>query len=575
MRLGLPRSHPPPSFNSVIEIRYQRGLHLPEADLWLDPPGAKPWAFVSHAHSDHFARHRQILCSPTTAALLRTRYSVREDRIQAVDLHTPVEVHGFRLQLLPAGHIAGSAMLHATRLSDGATLLYTGDFKMRDCRTAESAVFKQADLLVIETTFGLPRFIFPPREQVEECVLQFVRGTLTDGDVPILLSYSLGKSQEALALLHAHGIPVLQHPSVAAMTHACRTAGVPGLPEEIREAVPDELLAGKVPKNHAIIVPPGTSWLRRLGEAGGFRTAMLSGWALLSSASHRFRVDEVIPLSDHADHSELWECVRQVQPRRILTVHGYTHEFAAELRRHGHDAWSAEGGDQLELPLPTPAQNDSAPIPAHPPASSLATFGRVCRAAGETRSRREKVSLLASYLRDLEDDEELAIASAWLAGRVFPTGANWSSPRVFAAVLRRSLIELPRVTGGRLRELFHLAPDGAAAARRVLQELALEALPTTLIELAEFIRAFAPIKDTPNGIALLTDRLRTLHPADSEILLKLIGSGLRIGMREEHLTAVIALAFEADPDQIARSLAESGDPGRTAVQARHGTLGRI
>jgi len=39
----------------LIEVRFQRGLHLPELDLWLDPWDAKPRAFVSHAHADPFA----------------------------------------------------------------------------------------------------------------------------------------------------------------------------------------------------------------------------------------------------------------------------------------------------------------------------------------------------------------------------------------------------------------------------------------------------------------------------------------------------------------------------------------
>ncbi|MEN9534838.1 MAG: hypothetical protein RIR37_111, partial [Verrucomicrobiota bacterium] len=47
-------------------------------------------------------------------------------------------------------------MIHITRLSDQATLLYTGDFKNRPSRTAEPIVFAQADTLIMETTFGLP-----------------------------------------------------------------------------------------------------------------------------------------------------------------------------------------------------------------------------------------------------------------------------------------------------------------------------------------------------------------------------------------------------------------------------------
>ncbi|HWN24721.1 MAG TPA: hypothetical protein VNN16_06400, partial [Candidatus Sulfotelmatobacter sp.] len=44
----------------VIDIRYDRGVYLPEQDLWLDPRDAKRFAFVSHAHSDHIALHDEI-----------------------------------------------------------------------------------------------------------------------------------------------------------------------------------------------------------------------------------------------------------------------------------------------------------------------------------------------------------------------------------------------------------------------------------------------------------------------------------------------------------------------------------
>src|SRR4030095_13098472 len=37
----------------VIEVRYERGVFLPQQNLWLDPWEAKDFAFVSHAHSDH------------------------------------------------------------------------------------------------------------------------------------------------------------------------------------------------------------------------------------------------------------------------------------------------------------------------------------------------------------------------------------------------------------------------------------------------------------------------------------------------------------------------------------------
>ena len=62
-------------------------------------------------------------------------------------------------------------------------------------------------------------------------------------------------------------------------------------------------------------------------------------------------MDAAFPLSDHADFPGLLEAVRRVNPRRIITIHGYTREFAAELRRQNYEAWAVDGGDQMELDL--------------------------------------------------------------------------------------------------------------------------------------------------------------------------------------------------------------------------------
>jgi len=51
--------------------------------------------------------------------------------------------------------------------SGSGSLLYTGDFKLRASRTAAAAAAAPADVLVTETTFGLPVFRFPGREELE------------------------------------------------------------------------------------------------------------------------------------------------------------------------------------------------------------------------------------------------------------------------------------------------------------------------------------------------------------------------------------------------------------------------
>lgn len=321
----------------LIEVTHPRGIYLPEADLWLDPHFGMKRAFVSHAHSDHVARHDLTFCSEITHQLMVVRKTAKKSgTVVTPKMREVFEWEGWELRLLPAGHITGSAMLHLTRKADGATLLYTGDYKLRKGLSAERCELMQADTLIMETTFGLPKYRFPPADAVIEQMLAFVRETLSEGGIPVLLGYSLGKAQEILCALRETELPVMVHASVAQITEVL----APHL-----GALPNwRLFKADEVEGHVLVFPPGAKI-----ELPKTRTAMLSGWAIQPSAKYRYGVDVALPLSDHADHPELHETVELVKPRRIYLVHGSTREFAAELRARGHDARALGAEDQLEL----------------------------------------------------------------------------------------------------------------------------------------------------------------------------------------------------------------------------------
>ncbi len=551
----------------MIEVRFQRGLHLPELDLWLDPWDAKPWAFVSHAHADHFARHESALCSEATAALVQCRFRLAENRIEALPFQVPVTRDGFRLRLLPAGHISGSAMLHVTRLKDNATLLYTGDFKTRRGRTAEPVNFLTADTLILETTFGLPGYEFPNAMEIEASILRFIHDAFADGETPVLFGYSLGKAQEALALLTEHGIPALLHPAVAAMTNACRAAGFEMLPEPV-------VFDGHAPPGHVLIAPPHSIHSKLLRGLKAKRTAMLTGWALQAGAKYRYQVDEIFPLSDHADHAGLLECIQRVRPRKILTVHGFAQEFAAELRAKGLDAWCAMGGDQLELSITQAAhRSGNANGPRHSRAiCAVADFSDLCRLVGETSSRVAKTGFLAAYLRGLASDDDLRLAANWLTGEALPGKAGDQPLLLGVATIRRTLLSLPNVRAERCREIFLAQTDPARTARLVLQEIPLKPQALDLFGLAAFFQELATTSGSLERIERLAARLATLHPMEGETIVRLLTGDLRIGLKEGLLTDAIAAAFQRDAAEVRHAQMLTGDSGETALLARHGKL---
>jgi Cft2 family RNA processing exonuclease len=333
---------------------HQGGIHLPDLDLWLDPPRARAGhVFVSHAHSDHIAAHPEFLATEPTAWLMRHRLggNRREHLLaygQPLDLlHATTP---FRLTLLPAGHILGSAM--ALVETCGESLLYTGDFKLRPGLAAVPCQPCRADYLIMETTFGLPRYVFPEEPEVWRAVIEFCRAALADNVTPVLFAYSLGKSQELLAGLNAAGIAIALAKETARLTRIYEHFG--------HKFPPYRIFDGQNAAGAVLIAPPQAKRSILFQQLDRIRTAVVTGWAMDSGCRFRSGTDAAFALSDHADFPGLIELVRQVQPKKVFTLHGFAAPFARTLRDLGFDAQALSEPEQLDLALGVPAAESAA-----------------------------------------------------------------------------------------------------------------------------------------------------------------------------------------------------------------------
>jgi DNA ligase-1 len=418
----------------MMEVRYERGVYLPRQDIWLDPWDAKRFAFVSHAHSDHIAPHEEIVVSERTSRLMQSRLpGSRTEHV--LPFGEKRMVHGLDLMLLPAGHIFGSAQCFLC--ADNETLLYTGDFKLRPGKSAEPAQWLHADTLIMETTFGLPGYRFPPTEEVVDQIVAFCRETIGEGGVPVLLGYSLGKAQEILCSLDGAGLTPMLHGSVYQMTRIYEELGQ-SFCKYLRYTSGD--VAGKV-----LICPPSANHSHMLERIARKRVAMISGWAVDPNALYRYQVDAAFPLSDHADYNDLLRYVELVQPRRVFTLHGFAAAFAGDLRRSGIEAWALSQENQMEFMLPQIAARPSFDAlgaerctrGTSATASEFLAFANVGEAIAATPAKLEKIRLLADYLRGLTS-EQLSIATPYFTGKAFAQ----SDPRTLQigwAVILRAL----------------------------------------------------------------------------------------------------------------------------------------
>lgn len=304
----------------------QKGIQIEGRELWLDALRKVSFSFVSHGHTDHLKNHVRILATPATARF----HALRARKAEVVPLRfgETLEFEGMRIRLYPAGHILGSAMIHIEH--QGASLLYSGDFKLRPSATCEPIEVPQADILITESTYGHPHYVVErSREQLIGELVDFISDAICRGQTPVVMAYTLGKSQEAMKILGDLGFSVRVHPGIWQIAEVYRDFGVAFAncaPWEGAQIGPEEVL----------IVPPHVAFTRALQFVPRRRTVFLSGW---TQGGHGpgWRTDHRIPLSDHADFYELIEFVGQVRPQKIYTTHGFA-DFPGHLRAAGWDA---------------------------------------------------------------------------------------------------------------------------------------------------------------------------------------------------------------------------------------------
>ncbi len=558
-----------------IEIRVEAGeALLPDLNLWLDPHRSRDFAFISHAHADHFAPHRRILCSTPTRRLIEARFgSAAKAEFLSLDFGERICLEGeFQVELLPAGHIPGSAMLFIERSRDGASLLHSGDFKTRPAPGAEPNSPRHADTLIMETTFGLPKFRFPPSSGVIAGMAKFASEAVEDGEIPVFMAYSLGKAQEILLSLHEMS-PELKfqlHESVAKMNEVVSGLGY--------QLPPCEIFAPKDrdPAGHVVIVPPNAGRslaLRRLRKS--VRLAIISGWGMDAGAKYRYQCDEVFPLSDHAGYDDLLAFVDEVKPRRVYTIHGYCAEFASDLRGRGIEAWPLAGETQRELewersPEPGEGRGLSESDEEERPSSEFGGFTSVCEAIASVTGKLRKREILAAYLKELEADR-LEMAVRFLCAKPLPRKGGIRATSVGWALLRQAILEVSGLTLAQYRQISASQADAARTTWLVLRGRT-NPRPHTLAEVDAIFRATALEKSQGGKVRLLREALSGFHHGEASLLVGILTGDLRIGLKEGLLEEAIALAFGQDPDEVREAHMLLGDAGETALLAKKGEL---
>lgn len=542
-------------------VEKSNGIYLPQIGWRLDARMPTPKAFISHAHFDHFGKHPSIVCSQGTAQLLKARMP-GEREWQAHPFETPFDIApGIQGELFPAGHIPGSSMLRLE--SERGSLLYTGDFKLHSGPAAEACVVPQADTLVMETTYGIPKYTFPPLTEVAADIVQFCRETIETGSIPVLFGYSLGKAQAILSILRNSELRIMLHPQVLKMTQVCQKIGF---------AYPDfEAFDLKRLKDCIVIAPPLASKSRWLANISNRRTATISGWAVDPSIKHRSGADRAFPISDHSDFLELLEFVQSVNPKQVITAHGFASEFAQTLRDRGIDAWELAHQRQLNLNIAVGRETIQAKQPLSEETKQaiktaqgeFTQFSTTYEAVVKAGSHQRKVDLVSNYLDTLAASD-IATACLFLSGRVFPRSSR-NRVAIEPKLNRQAILAAANAS-----ELDYKRERAAS----VDPQSALAALisrPDRSDRSLQDIRSlFVHLESAPNPVyqhSLLRDQYKTMGPMESLALTRLATGSGQNDIEESVIEEALAQRTRTSKDLVKRANLRCSDLERTANAA--------
>jgi Cft2 family RNA processing exonuclease len=280
---------------------------------------------ISHAHSDHIVNTPQqsFLSSPTLDFI---NLQIPNCKLKSTILQTNKSFDlNDRIKVTPynAGHTFGSNMFYFE--TKDTNILYTGDINTNDTLLLKGAKPVSADVLIIESTFGKEEFVFPDRQKIYLEFAENLARDMANNRLIIIGAYKLGKSQEIIKFVNKY---LKEKPLVNesifnnSKVYEKYSLNLGGY----------ELLNNNIKDHNILIIPPHliTNDLLTTLEhqtSKQVSTYFVTGWKF-------YRKGKCIPISDHCDFNDLLEFVSAVNPRQIITMHGFYTDFAKNLNKY-------------------------------------------------------------------------------------------------------------------------------------------------------------------------------------------------------------------------------------------------
>ncbi len=302
--------------NDELIVLRREGMYCPLGGFYIDPILPVENAVISHGHADHARNgHKKILCSNRSEKIIRHR--VKFESIQSLNFQESIRIDDIKLTMYPASHVLGAAQILLE--TKGRRWLYTGDFRLAEDSSCDAFEPIKTDVLVMESTFGLPIFRWRDELEVFKEIFDMWENCKQTKMNLVLYCYSLGKSQRILHGIKKHfgtsAFPgnIRVHLSISAINNIYKHHGI-DFPDHSTFSPHKE-----VEDSTLILLPPSVKGTKMIDKCKPYIEAVVSGWMAVRGNRRRETGCKGFVLSDHADWTELNRLVELTEAKNVIT----------------------------------------------------------------------------------------------------------------------------------------------------------------------------------------------------------------------------------------------------------------
>lgn len=278
---------------------------------------SRPLRVVTHAHYDHTLGLKQSLkkCEAVVMTqatrdlidVLKGSTFLASGNVKTLEYKETLTYEDERLILHYVDHILGAAQV-LLEDAEGTRILYTSDFRLPKTPIID------ADILVLEATYGNPSRVRPFKSMVEGMLVSLVEQGLREG--PVYVFGYHGKLQEVMQILNDAKVEVpfivperVFHVSKVCEKHGMRLGGCLLSSEEDAQV----MLRKSVPC--VALYHMGSH--RYVGK--GALRIRVSGWEFIRPCRKIAENEYIVALSDHSDFDGLLQYVKKSNPDLVIT----------------------------------------------------------------------------------------------------------------------------------------------------------------------------------------------------------------------------------------------------------------